>query len=109
MVFKQDYSSFDEIITHKCNNTVLTIWKMYYNFYRLINNCKMYYNFYRLINNCKILHLKSYKVSMPYSFFISFTTFNIIYFAPDARMLLLTLSRFDISKYYNLEYGCSDI
>ena len=92
MVFKQDYSSFDEIITHKCNNTVLTIWKMYY-------------NFYRLINNCKILHLKSYKVSMPYSFFISFTTFNIIYFDPDARMLLLPLSKFDISKQRNLEYS----
>ncbi|WP_242840193.1 CDP-alcohol phosphatidyltransferase family protein [Clostridium botulinum] len=78
--------------------------------YKAFASVHTYGNKNRLMNNCKILHLKSYKVLMPYSFFyISFTTFNIIYFTPDARRLLLPLSRFDILRYHNLEYGCSNI
>lgn len=74
--------------------------------YKAFASVHTYGNKNRLMNNCKILHLKSYKVLMPYSFFyISFTTFNIIYFTPDARRLLLPLSRFDILRYHNLEYG----
>lgn len=38
--------------------------------YKAFASVHTYGNKNRLMNNCKILHLKSYKVLMPYSFFI---------------------------------------